>query len=268
MIRFLEGDKPYVIGIDLHGTLLNENWKIEKPHQVSLINAFMNLKHQAYILIITGNDLSFVKEHVPEPVFSQIDGFILENGTVFSDGTYERLLAEENKIASIKLLEAELKILQIPEVLFFARRLSTISMFTRNQGIGVPPTALFSQINALLKGHHDNDDFYITHSDVAVDIVPKGHTKWTAINYLFPNKKLIAIADSYNDREFLCKADLPIIPANASPKIEAELLNRGFHILPLTRFQWLSIHKNAYKSPSNNTLGVIEALQAIEANLE
>jgi hydroxymethylpyrimidine pyrophosphatase-like HAD family hydrolase len=268
MIRFLEDDKPYVIGIDLHGTLLNENWEIEKPRQIDLISSFKYLKHQAYILIITGNDLSFVKEHVPEPVISQIDGFILENGAVFSDGTLEHTLAESSKITSIKSLEKELKTLQIPEVLFFARRLSSISMFTRNQGIGVPPTALFSHINSLLKSHLHNNDFYITHSDVAVDIVPQGHTKWTAINHLFPNKKLIAIADSYNDREFLCKANIPFIPANASPKIKTELLDSGFDILPLAKFKWPTIQKNAYKSPSNYTLGVIEALQAIEGNLK
>ena len=267
-MNFATYDKEYVIGIDLHGTLLNEDWLISSADVTKLIEILEQIKRYATILIITGNDLHFVQEHVPESLYKLIDGFILENGVVFSDGVKEITIATKEEIEIIKSLEKELKAKQDRDILFFARRLGSISMFTRNKSEGVLPNKLYSKIVKLLENHPVNKQIFVTHSDVAVDIVPFGYTKWTAIEKMFDDKKIIAIADSYNDWDFLFRADHPFMPNNCSPKIEEAFAAHNKKVLPMTEYKGLNPQSGVFKSALNNTAGVIEILEKLIINFK
>ena len=115
-----------VIGIDLHGTLLNRSWRIEPSHKGDLLTKLCSLKEYYSLFICTGNDLEFLKKYLPDDLSSLFDGFILENGSVYSDGHIERLLIDQEQELKIQELSKIISLHSYKELMLTARRLATI----------------------------------------------------------------------------------------------------------------------------------------------
>ena len=214
-------DKKYVIGIDLHGTLLDRDWEIKEDLINELKGKIEEIKDRAEIFTCTGNDLTFVKKHIPQEIFNLFDGFVLETGCVISDGEKETIITKTKEIEFINKLEKELKKYEFKEFNYFARRLSTISLFTKNPYDKNIPRDFCPIVSKKVKELGFERDVFVTYSSVAVDIIPKGYNKATGINYLSKNRKTIGIADSLNDVHLLTDCTQAFIPTN-SP---IELLN-------------------------------------------
>ena len=258
--------KRSVIGIDLHGTLLNRDWSVSEILLPELIDAVNRVRSQAYIFICSGNDFCFTREVLPAPLFNIIDGYILENGCLFSDGNEERLLVNSNQIKIIKFLEKELQKMDLPDLLFFAHRRATISLFTKDHREGNLPDNLFEYLSNILQKHHLSKEITITHSDVAVDILPAGNSKFSGISRVCPEQNIIAIADSCNDWEFLYRATESFLPQNCSPYIVNRFEKRGFSILPVEEYR-KSFEKRVYRSSYSYTEGVLDILVRLADSL-
>ncbi|MBN1149596.1 HAD hydrolase family protein [candidate division WOR-3 bacterium] len=206
-----------VLGVDLHGTLLDKFWKIDSGIALKISKILFDLKRDFRIYVCSGNDLEFAKEHIPAEIFENTDGLILETGCVYSDGKTEKILVEEKLVKAAKDLELRLRRAQLKGVKYFARRLCTVSLFTRDEFSGEDPECVFDQICEFLDKEEEKL-FYATHSDVAVDVVPEGYDKFTGLETVARGREVFAIADSYNDVTLLEKSDYSFAPKNLSPK--------------------------------------------------
>ncbi len=81
-----------IIGIDLHGTLLNKDWSIAKNLVEPMNEALAKLNEKTKIYTCTGNDLSFVKTHIPSSIQKYFAGYVLETGCVISDKEKEEII--------------------------------------------------------------------------------------------------------------------------------------------------------------------------------
>lgn len=263
--EFLE--KEYVIGIDLHGTLLNKEWVITPNSLSELIVTLNKIKPVSYIFICSGNDLSFTRKVLPLKLRELIDGFILENGCVFSDGIEERLLITNEQAGLIKKLQQELKYSNLPDVLFFASRSGTISLFTKERNRGTAPYDLFNYLENYLKTHPDRSEIFLTHSDVAVDILPAGNSKYVGLNKICPHQNIIAVADSCNDWEFLDRAWQKFMPVNCCSHLEKKFSLKGYQINSLDTYLNGNNPSTVYKSSFSYTEGVLEILTKLAEHL-
>lgn len=261
-------NRKNVIGIDLHGTLLNEKWEIAEETSASLVAVLKRLKDSSYLFVCSGNDLSFVKRVLPVELFEIFDGFVLENGCVFSNGNNEELLVSEKQVSQIKSLENRLKKESLPDLIYYGNRLSTISLFTKDKGSGVSPYNLYLLLKEQLETDIRKDEIIITHSDVAVDILPAGNSKYNGIDKICPGLRVFAVADSYNDLEFLLKASGSFLPDNCSAHLEEELMRKGCSIMPLNRYKDGTEQMNVYKSNYSYTEGVLDILYRLEKSLQ
>jgi len=240
----------YVIGIDLHGTLLDKNWKIKKDKRKKLIKNIKDVKDFCKVYVCSGNDLSFIPKYIPSDVRQEFDGYVLETGCVVSDGKKEKIIIPKKLTKEIKKLESELKKKKPKEVKYFARRLITISMFTKDEKSGIDPAKLYLEIKKIVEDLGYRKTVLVTHSDVAIDIIPKGYNKYSGIKHVAKKRKTIGIADSLNDLELILNSDYGFIPANASPKLISKIKN-----------------KNVIQSKHGYTDGVIDILRYIDKNL-
>jgi len=248
--------KEFVIGIDLHGTLLDDAWKIQPKLQKPLIEAIQNVKPFAEVVTCTGNDLGFVRKYLPGSIFEEFDGHVLETGCTFSNGSTETLLISDQEKRMIDELRQALEKEKIDKVLYFARRLATISIFTMHEGKGTHPKKIMEPVAELIRKLGFEDKVMQTRSNVAVDIIPKGHNKATGIKKHAENKtipKTIGIADSLNDYALIAEADYGFMPSNASAELIEQLKTKGKKIIKVSK---------------SNTAGVIEILHFIEKNLQ
>lgn len=254
-----------VIGIDLHGTLLDRQWKIKPDVKPALIEALIAVKAFCMVYVCSGNDLTFIEKYIPKDVRQCFDGFVLETGCVISDGKNEEVVVQEQSVKLIKELEAKLKEKQFKEVKYFARRLATISMFTKTEKAGAAPDAFYHRAKAAVRALGFADTVIVTHSSVAVDIIPTGHNKFSGIGRVAKGLRTIGIADSLNDSNLITDADYAFLPANASPKLFAVLSEAGKKIVPLDKAEGL--RKNTVlQSRHNNTEAVVDVLRFIAAN--
>jgi hydroxymethylpyrimidine pyrophosphatase-like HAD family hydrolase len=259
--------KQFAIGIDLHGTLLNEEWIIPTGILSELVSILARIHSRCPVYICTGNDLSFTESVLPEKIREIVDGYVLENGCVYYGEKKEELLITPEERILIKALEAELKEKSLPDLLFYGNRTGTISLFTKDKGRGVSPYELSCYLKNHLKGHSTFNRFTITHSDVAVDILPAGHSKYSGMQKICPNRKIIAVADSCNDWEFLFRAEQRFIPNNSSPLIEDQFRAEGIEILPLRSYSHQKDIETVYQSSRKFTYGVVEILKILEREL-
>ncbi|MFA4871784.1 MAG: HAD hydrolase family protein [Patescibacteria group bacterium] len=255
-------DKKYLIGLDLHGTLLDENWKIKGNLKEKLINRLKSLKNFCRIYICSGNDLTFIHQYLPSKIFNLFDGFILETGCVISNGNDETIIVPQKLIAIIKELENKLKNLPTEEIKYFARRLATISMFTKHEGEGLDPATIHFKIKKLIEKLGYNNKVLVTHSNVAIDIIPAGYNKFTGMKLAAENLKTIGIADSLNDYQMILDADYAFMPHNASLKLINLLKRSNKKIKNIAAT--VKIDKNIIlQSNYGDTEGVIEILDFI-----
>ncbi len=245
--------KRFIIGIDLHGTLLDEQWEVKDDVKENLIKGMEAIKDFCGIYICTGNDLTFIEKYVPEDIRKYFDGYVLETGCVVSDGKKEEIIIPKSQIKVIKDLEKKLRELAPKEVKYFARRIITISLFTKDEKGGLDPIKIYPIILDLVKQFGYEKKVLVTHSNVAVDIIPKGFNKFSGIKYIAGKLGTIGIADSLNDSHMMMDSNHSFLPANASLKLIDLLKKKG--------------RSDFYQSKFKNTQGVIDSLQFINKNL-
>lgn len=259
-------NKKYIIAIDLHGTLLNRDWSISGSLVPPLVSLMKKAKNIADFYTCTGNDLTFVKKHLPKKVFDCFDGFVLETGCVVSDGREEKIITKDKEVEIIKELEKELKKQEFKELNYFARRLSSISLFTKRPYDKNIPRDFYPIVNTKIKELGFENHVFATYSSVAVDIVPKGYNKFTGIKFMAKNKETIGIADSMNDKHLLLDSDYGFMPSNAPPELIGLLKKNGKNISNID--DSVSIRKNCViQSNKEDTRAVLEVLDFLNKNI-
>lgn len=203
-----------VVGIDLHGTLIENDEKFSAGSQAELLELLKNKPRNIKLFVCTGNDLPFVERKIGS-FYDFFDGAVLETGCVVSrDAGTENILVEIDNAAKIKDLEQELREQNYPQIYKFARRLSSISMFTKHG------ESLEEFYQLILQKLEHNSFCRVTRSSVAVDIIPNGFDKYSGLSHFAEaGDQIFALADSLNDLELLKKADLSLLPGNHHPKL-------------------------------------------------
>ena len=247
------------VGIDLHGTLLDETWQIPDRLADELDTALRSVQPLCELFLCTGNDLTFVQDRIGHELASLFDGFVLETGCVVSHGSDEEVLVPPGPLSSMKALELRLREDPLPGIEYFGRRLATISLFTKTERGGADPTHLFPLVTITVEELGFRETVLVTHSDVAVDIIPAGFNKFTGLRRATKAPFLIGIADSLNDLHLIANANWALLPANASPSLLAELGSMGRRVEPLSAFQPGS-EGTIGMSESRHTEAVIEIL--------
>jgi hydroxymethylpyrimidine pyrophosphatase-like HAD family hydrolase len=226
-------NRPFAAGIDLHGTLLDESWEVPARLGGELEGALRSVRPFCELFLCTGNDLTFLHDHIDSHLLDLFDGFVLETGCVASDGASEEVLVSPEVLSSIKGLETQLRDLALPGVRYFARRLATISLFTKTEEGGSDPARLFPEVVRAVAEMGREAEVLVTHSDVAVDILPVDFNKFKGLRLASEAPSLIGIADSLNDLHLIEDADYSFLPANASPALLETLESRGREVIPL-----------------------------------
>jgi hydroxymethylpyrimidine pyrophosphatase-like HAD family hydrolase len=271
----MESRKEFVIGIDLHGTLLDDEWRIDPKLNGELTDAIKDVRKFSEVVTCTGNDLTFIQEHIPRMIRTQFEGHVIETGCTFSNGAVEEPLVSDKEMVMIQELTAKLKDdvekSKIPHVLYFGRRLATISLFTVDKGRGMHPGEILEIVKQRVKDHGFEKDVMVTRSNVAVDVIPRNHDKASGLKAYAKKRsipKTMGIADSLNDHALMEKADFGFMPANASPELIGELINKGKFVKSLENADPILTPDTIILATQRNTQGVIEILHFIENALK
>ncbi len=260
----------YIISIDLHGTLLDKDENLSKGSAEKLTLLLKTKPENVKTFICTGNDLSFIKRKLGNDVFNLFDGAVLETGVVISlDKKNEEILVNNSVVKQIKELQEKLIKDDFKEIYKFANRIASISMFTNFE------ESVFNFYDKIKDNPSiDSDQFRVTYSNVAVDILPKGFNKFTGIKEIEKrisekskvkvNSKIIAIADSVNDYELLKNADISFLPKNGNLDVIQDLEIEGKRRIDFDMLNNFLESDNFFSvSNSNTTFGVIEILDKI-----
>jgi hydroxymethylpyrimidine pyrophosphatase-like HAD family hydrolase len=225
--------RQFAAGIDLHGTLLDPGWQVPPALRNDLVGALEYIRPVCELFLCTGNDLTFVYDHLGHELPALFDGFVLETGCVVSHGNDEEILVPDDVLSKVKELEMRLQEAHLPGVQYFGRRLATISLFTKTEAGGADPAHLYPRVKDEVQRMGYGEDVLVTHSDVAVDIIPGGFNKYTGLRQATEAPVLIGIADSLNDLHLIESAEMAFLPANASPALLKELHGRGREVFPI-----------------------------------
>ena len=170
-------EKIFHIGIDLHGTLITNDEFLSEGSENELVEVLKSKPDNIRLYVCTGNDLSFLKRKIPD-ILPYFNGAVLETGCVITeDMETEEIIVPELIVKQIKELELTLIDCDYPEVYKFARRLSTISMFTK---YGESLEDFYNKISEELRYI---DYARVTRSSVAVDIIPSKHDKYNGLEF-------------------------------------------------------------------------------------
>jgi len=255
------GVRSYIIGLDLHGTLLEPGEIIRPEHIDPVASGLARIKDRATRFICTGNDLGFVLKKVHPKILQQIDGHVLETGCSASlDGQAEQVLTTEEEMRIITDLEQKLREEGFPEINYFAHRLTTVSMFCNH------PREFRSKVAAFVESRGFGRQVEVTYSSVAVDVLPRGYNKFTGLARVAEGGMTIGVADSMNDSALLVQADYALAPANLAPELEALLKKNGRTVEPIKGREALE-RGVAMKAAQKETRGVIEILQFLDRAL-
>lgn len=138
--------RGFAVGIDLHGTLLDDSWQVPDRLVEELTAGLQSIQPSCELFLCTGNDLTFIHEHIGQDLLSLFDGFVLETGCVVSHGSSEEVLVPQKPLSVMQELERRLRDDPLPGIQYFARRLATISMFTKTERGGPDPTQLHPRV--------------------------------------------------------------------------------------------------------------------------
>ena len=254
----------YILGIDLHGTLLDCKWQIDRSHEQDLVQLLAKIKKYAEVFVCTGNDYSFIEKYLPDSVIRAMSGFVLETGCLLRAEGKQKRLTDPQTVSRIKQLEQDLKKIKFSQVLYFAQRDTTVSMFTRDEQGGSDPQDLFNRVIQWIEESEYQGLFNITHSSVAVDIIPVGFDKYRGLSEFGGGREIISIADSRNDLSMISKADYSFVPANAYAKLGILLGRRKMVSIGDSPIDFKQV---VVKSKSGYTSGVIEILNYLNRNL-
>jgi hydroxymethylpyrimidine pyrophosphatase-like HAD family hydrolase len=251
----------FILGLDLHGTLL-EPGEIIRPGLVGPVSAALaKLRGRVARFLCTGNDLAFVKRKVPAPILAQIDGYVLETGCSLSrDGEAEEVITSTAERAAIAGLEAKLRAARFPEIAYFAHRLTTISLFCDD------PRGFFARVDEFTRRSGYYGQVSITYSSVAVDVLPRGYDKHRGLAAAAAGKKTIGVADSMNDAALLAESDYAFAPANLAPELKPLLASRGRSLVPLSKARALTPGV-VMVADQKETEGVIAVLAFLDRNM-
>ena len=258
--------KNWIIALDLHGTLLNVEWKISQDNQKILAKLIDELTEYADFYICTGNDYSFVKEFVPQALLNKMTGCVLETGCIVKTDDNEINYINEELQTQILELKEYLKSKDYSFVKYFAERRSTISIFTQDSKSGENPVNFYNQINEDILRHPLSERVYLTWSSVALDIIPKGYSKWETLKMLAEDKQIISFMDSYNDKEIAKNSYLTYLPKNASDKLISYLRSENKLVFPLNKFH--PTGNQVFISEKPFSEGVIEGLTVFKTITE
>ena len=252
----------YMIAIDLHGTLLGMRWDISPQLTQELCDILDYFGAIAEIYVCTGNDSSFVQKHLPRDIHSRITGLILESGCILERSGRVEYLTTAQSVQHIKSIETFLKSRQYPFAKYFATRESTISIFTTDENGGEFPEQFADIVASDLKSHEYGDEFYLTWSNVAIDIIPAGVSKWSALQSVADGKTLVSFMDSYNDKEIALYSDFTFLPQNTAPALISHLRANNTLVFPLSRFYFLK--GSSFLCQKSYTEAVIEGLHYLK----
>lgn len=254
-------NKDYILGLDLHGTLL-EPGEILRPELVpALIAGLKKLADRAALFLCTGNDLEFVNRKVPAELCGCFNGYVLETGCSFSpDRKQELVLTSPEEQKLVKDLEQKLKQKKFPEVNYFAHRLTTISLFCDH------PREFYAEVNEAARALGVGDRVTVTYSSVAVDVLPRGYNKFIGLKKVAGGLKTIGIADSMNDQALLLEADFALAPKNLAPELKTLLAEHGRPVIPLDQAARL-IPDSVPISSRRESEGVLEILSFLDKHL-
>ena len=253
--------RDYIVGIDLHGTLLEPGEKFPEELVVPIAQELDRLKSKTLLWLCTGNDLSFVEKKIPGPVLEMMDGYVLETGCSGSrDKHTEEVITTEEEVQTIKDLEAMLAGMSLPEINYFAHRLTTISMFCDE------PRQFFPRVKAVVARTEFSDRVMVTYSSVAVDILPKGYDKYRGLFAVSEGRKTIGVADSANDLNLLLHSDYAFAPSNFARELEPLLKEKARPILSLPHLNALEPNTLALACQPE-TRGVLEILRFLANHL-
>jgi hydroxymethylpyrimidine pyrophosphatase-like HAD family hydrolase len=257
----------YIVGLDLHGTLLEPGEVIREELVPEITHALERVRQRALVYLCTGNDKSFVDRKVPESIREILDGYVLETGcSISQDKDTETVLTTMDERRTIKNLERLLKIQEFPEVNYFAHRLTSIAMFTDD------PPGFFIRVKGFVDETEFREDVDVIYSSVAVDIIPKGYNKFRGLHAAAEGRKTIGIADSINDLPLLMESDYAFSPKNLAPGIIEILSHPGHHyfgrrtIKPLSQASGMQAEA-ILVAESTETEGVKEILEFLAGNL-
>jgi hydroxymethylpyrimidine pyrophosphatase-like HAD family hydrolase len=250
----VEGTPGYMLGLDLHGTLLEPGEIIREELVGPVKKGLSRIADRMERFLCTGNDLGFVKRKIPRPILEEIDGCVLETGcSVSPDGEREQVLTTGEERGTMKGLEKLLRDADFPEVNYFAHRLTTISMFCDD------PEAYFRKVVEFVGPTIFNDLVHITYSSVAVDILPRGYNKHRGLTAQAKGRKTIGVADSMNDRALLGEADYAFAPWNMASALKPELEKKGRKVVPIGEARGLQ-SSSVIVASKKETRGVLEIL--------
>lgn len=253
--------KDFIMGIDLHGTLLDKMQKIPKECIQPLIETISKLKKKCIIYTCTGNDFSFVEKVVPKELLKIFDGHVLETGCSVWKGR-EVPIASKEEIRMIKNLESRLREMGFSQLNYFARRLCTISMFTKNPYTENIPKDFQPVVENIVRKLGFLSKVNVTYSSVAVDIIPKGYDKFTGLEKVSEGRKIISIADSMNDINLLKNSEFAFTQANASMEMLGILRKEGKKIISIEKAESMEADQ-IIVSKQTETFGLLENLEFI-----
>ena len=257
--------KKVIIALDLHGTLLDVNWKITTGNRELLLGLLNDMSPYVDFYICTGNDYSFVEKYVDKDILNLIHGFVLESGCLAYKSSQKTVLTDESTTRKTKELEEYLKSLKLPFIKYFAKREASISIFTCDESGGEVPAKFYEIIKYELDHHEYKDDFCVTWSNVAIDIIPTGYSKWNTLKKHAEDKTIISFMDSFNDKEIALYSDYCILPANSSEELIFYLRNNNRLIFPLKQSHFIKNH--GYIASTKYTDAVIEGLNYLKPNI-
>jgi hydroxymethylpyrimidine pyrophosphatase-like HAD family hydrolase len=255
--------KPFLVGIDLHGTLLDGNEEFPEE-QINIIGELLESSSKWLTPVTcTGNDITFVKKKLPARVFNAMEGHVLETGCTYSARGKEPEVIYVNReiVAARDKLENLLKKQNYSEVTRFGRRLATVSLFTPK------PKAFSLLIDNFLQENHYDHIFSVTWSSVAVDIIPAGFDKLKGLKQAARDRKIIGIADSVNDLPLLKGSDYSFAPSNLAKEAESSLKNGGMKIVTINDTISELDDSTLYKSNFRDARGVSEILKFLKRML-
>ncbi|MCL1827716.1 MAG: HAD hydrolase family protein [Candidatus Cloacimonetes bacterium] len=257
--------KDYIVALDLHGTLLDEQWKISATQTRELIHLMKSLEGYASFYVCTGNDYDFVEKHLPADILALIDGLVLESGCILYEKRVKTYQVEDKALASAKDLHSFFTGQSYPFVRYFGKREATVSLFTSDDKRQKPPADYVEVIKKDFSKTAYADDFYVTWSNVAIDIIPKDISKWSLINKIKNSACVIAFMDSYNDKEICEFSDFAILPKNTTDSLIHHLRWNNKLVFPLHKFHIFS--NQCYISQKPFADAVIEGLLALKESL-
>jgi hydroxymethylpyrimidine pyrophosphatase-like HAD family hydrolase len=247
--------KKDIIAIDLHGTLLDEHWRFPENLLTEFKRLYAVLKDRFDFYLCTGNDISFLNRYLSSDLLDCFTAFILETGAVFANSKEEKVLIKEDILGKKNELEVILKQQGFEFIKYFAQRKASISLFTITEDSGENPELYYPLIKRYVENSEYNEQFYVTYSNVAIDIIPRGISKYTGLKQICHEQRIISLLDSMNDFDLAVNSDICFLPGNSTETLLKSVEFKGI--------EFFNHIDKIYLCRKNYGEAVIEALSVL-----